>query len=256
MDTLSLAARTLLPMMLKRLPDGDRRWRWIAAMLRAWSGAIDRDRPEPLIWVAWMRAFNRAVYGDELGADLALYWSYRPLFIVHVLSAAAKWCDDVTTPEREDCGARLAASLDTALDDLSSRFGAGPDDWRWGEAHRARFPQRLFERIPLIGWLASPQIPAAGGCYTLNRGANSLAAEDPYASVHGAGFRADYNFPDLRRSRFMIAPGQSGNPLSPQYADLLQRWQEGGALSFGQSRQTLEREAAARLVLLPQGSRR
>jgi penicillin amidase len=29
----------------------------------------------------------------------------------------------------------------------------------------------------------------------------------------------------ISNSRFMIAPGQSGNPQSPHYDDLLERWQ-------------------------------
>jgi penicillin amidase len=37
---------------------------------------------------------------------------------------------------------------------------------------------------------------------------------------------------DIAATRFMIAPGQSGNPLSPHYADLMGRWREVGYLTL------------------------
>jgi penicillin amidase len=48
-----------------------------------------------------------------------------------------------------------------------------------------------------------------------------------FEDVHGPGFRAVYDLADLDNSRFMIATGQSGNPLSPHYGDLAERWRDG-----------------------------
>jgi acyl-homoserine lactone acylase PvdQ len=45
----------------------------------------------------------------------------------------------------------------------------------------------------------------------------------------------------------MIVPGQSGNPLSPNYADLLHPWHDFSWLSLG-------REAHGRTLVLTPGS--
>ena len=38
------------------------------------------DRPEPLIFSAWLRAFSRTIGEERLGGLFAAYWGYRPLF--------------------------------------------------------------------------------------------------------------------------------------------------------------------------------
>jgi penicillin amidase len=48
--------------------------------------------------------------------------------------------------------------------------------------------------------------------------------------VHGAGYRAVYDLSEQDRSRFIIAPGQSGNWFSSHYGDLAKRWRDGGWL--------------------------
>ncbi len=251
MDSVSPMARHLLPKMLGQLPDRER-FRGVARMLQEWSGEMSRDRPEPLIFVAWLRAFNRAVYADELGELWPEYWDHRPRFIASVLGEKSGWCDDIGTPAREDCAARLETALDDALGELSSGFGDNARDWRWGDVHRARFAHPLFTHVPVLNAIADLEIETDGGFYTVNRGANFLWDPiQPYAHVHGAGFRAVYDLSNLRESRFVIATGQSGNPLSEHYRDMLRLWADGGWIRLGQTREDLERRATSRLVLKP-----
>jgi penicillin amidase len=250
LDIVSLMARHLLPIMLERLPDRERHRR-VTGMLRAWSGEMSRTRPEPLIFAAWMREFNRAVYADELGSLAREYIGYRPRFITFVLKDRPKWCDDIATQGVEDCASRLETALDAALEDLSDRFGRDPGTWRWGDAHRAEFNHLMFGHLPVLRTIANLNVATDGGFYTVNRGAGHLGdPEQPFAHVHGAGFRAVYDLSDLSRSQFIIATGQSGNPLSPHYGDLLRTWRDGGWIRLGQSRESLEREAVGRLTLL------
>ncbi len=257
LDTLSLMARRLLPLMLAALP-AEARDNDALELLRAWSGRMDRGRPEPLIFLAWLRAFNEAVYADELGPDFEAYWGQRARFITFVLTEGRTWCDDVTTPRREDCGGRLAVALDRALAMLRDRLGPDPKVWRWGDVHRALFHHRLFDAVPLVRHLANREIATDGGYHTLNRGAMRLGDRDrPFAHVHGAGFRAVYDLADLARSRFAVALGQSGNPLSPHYDDQLERWRDGAWMELGAERETLRASARSRLLLVPaeKGSR-
>ncbi len=251
MDSVSLMARHLLPMMLGKLPDRER-FHDVVPMLREWSGDMSRDRPEPLIFVAWLRAFNRAVYGDELGDLWERYWHYRPRFMASVLEEKSGWCDDIDTDPREECATQLEAALDDALGELSSEFGDSPRDWRWGSVHKARFTHPLFTHMPVLNRIADLEIESDGGYYTVNRGANLLwDPVRPYAHVHGSGFRAVYDLSNLPESRFVIATGESGNPLSKHYRDMLKLWRDGGWVRLGQSREKLESLGAGRLVLKP-----
>ncbi len=54
--------------------------------------------------------------------------------------------------------------------------------------------------------------------------------------MHGPSYRGVYDLADLDRSRFIAAPGQSGNPLSPHFRDMLRRWRDGGTVTLAPTR--------------------
>ena len=249
-DSVSLAARELLPEMLRAVRETDPRSGAIAR-LRGWDGTMDRRRAEPLIFVAWLRALNRRLYADETGAAFADLWRLRPVFVHRTLERGDFWCDDVATPPRESCREIAGEALDEALFELRARFGDDPAGWRWGDAHYAHFRHPVFGRVPVIDRIADIRVPADGGAFTVNRGQHRSARDDaPYASVHGAGYRAVYDLSDLDRSLFIQATGQSGHVNSPHYRDLTPLWRDGVFLTLGPIAAD-SGEAVGRLTLAP-----
>ena len=227
-DRLSLMARHLLPLMLPIEADSPKA-RQALELLAEWDGTMARDRPEPAIFSTWLRQLNDDVYGDDLGDLLNSYWTLRPRFIASVLTEKRHWCDNVDTAGiEEDCPSLLKASLERALDDLGKRLGNDMASWRWGDIHKAKFKHPLFSGIPLIGALADLGIETGGGNYTVMRGASRVNdPQHPFDHIHGPGYRAVYDLSDLSKSHFMIATGQSGNPLSGHYRDLMESWRDG-----------------------------
>ncbi|MDE0382531.1 MAG: penicillin acylase family protein [Defluviicoccus sp.] len=247
-DSVSLAARALLPEMLRAARETDPRSGAIAR-LRAWDGTMDRRRAEPLIFVAWLRALNRRLYSDETGEVFEDMWRLRPVFVRRTLERGGGWCDDVATPSRETCGEIVGEALDDALSELRARFGDDLTDWRWGDAHYAHFRHPVFGRVPVIDRVADIRVPADGGAFTVNRGQHRSSRNDaPYASVHGAGYRAVYDLSDLDRSLFIQATGQSGHLTSPHYRDLTPLWRDGVFLTLGP---IAADEAVGQLTLMP-----
>ncbi|MDP6646009.1 MAG: penicillin acylase family protein [Rhodospirillales bacterium] len=251
-DKVSLMARDLVGPMTEFQTD-DARLKRVVRLLRAWDGRMHRSRPEPLIFSAWLRAFNKSVYADELGGDFRQYWRLRPRFIRQVLTVRPQWCDRRGTPVTETCPELLSSSLIETLDHLAKLFGS--DDiagWRWGEVHQARFEHMLFRGIPAISWLTDLKIPSDGGDYTVSRGATRPASEgSPHAHIHGAGYRAIYDLKSPGNSRYVIATGQSGNPLSVHYRDFLKRWRDVAYIRLNESRNQLERSARTRFQFTP-----
>lgn len=236
MDTLSLAAETLLPKLLNLVIDANGTEDPLAAkakaMLERWNFRVDRDLPQPLIFDAWLAALDRALFADELGDLFVEYDWWNAETIARVLfgdvPADRIWCDDVGTPDAEDCATIARRSFATVLASLARRYGADPAAWRWGEAHRARFAHPLFGRIWPLSWLTDHALEVDGDNYTIDRAVPDIGADDAsFPDLHGAGFRGAYDLADPNRSRFVIAGGQSGNPLSPHYADFLERWRDG-----------------------------
>ena len=252
-DTVSEMARTLLPLLLRALPDREARHPAVAR-LRTWDGTMAHDRAEPLIFAAWYDALHRALYAKTLG-DLADRLSAdKPRFIAAALSGESGWCDDASASSGKPCGEAVAAALTAALGRIAGAHGDDMDAWRWGDAHPALFRHPLTRPVPPLGRVLDREIPVGGGLHTALRAAYwARDGARPFAAIHGAGFRAVYDLADLARSRFVIATGQSGHPLSPHYGDMMERWRDGGSITLGQDRASLRAGAAGRLLLVPPG---
>jgi penicillin amidase len=222
-DTLSLMARRLVPLMTKIVPTNEAA-REAVDRLQAWDFHMDADKVEPLLFTAWLRQFARAILYGRLGNAAADYWDLRPQVMEAVLTLRPDWCADPKKPG-ETCDTRLAETLDAALDELRRTYGNEMAQWQWGRAHIAYFPNAVFERLPLLRDWLRVTIPTSGGYDTVNRGPSLIRDDEhPYEQHFGAGLRIITDMAAPANSRMMIAAGQSGNPLSPHYADLLSRW--------------------------------
>lgn len=209
-DDLDLTAQALLPRLAA-----------IEPRLAHWNARADRTRPEPLIFNAWMIEFNRMLLASHDASNSA---------------AAASWPDLVTAALRPgnalcgvQCDAMLRESHDRAMDALARRFGPNPADWRWGAAHQAVFDTIALRAVPLLGRAAAARIAQSGDDSTLQRGG---VRQDTLESVHGAAYRGVYDLADLERSRFMVSPGQSGDPISPLARNMMSKWRNGDTISI------------------------
>ena len=129
-DHVSLMARHLLPMMLNLRPGEDRERRALA-LLEKWDGTMSRERPEPAIFSAWLRQFNRAVYGDELGDLLGGYCSSTGP------STATSWetCWAVTgsigRASSHPCSAGAALGATMSARPRRKKTAPAASPWRW-----------------------------------------------------------------------------------------------------------------------------
>jgi penicillin amidase len=242
LDAVSLFARDLMPRLLAVHVE-DPGAIVALGLLRHWDGSMARDLPQPLIFTAWMDRFVDLVL-QGAGISLANAGP-RSEFAAYLLSpqgAGARWCGG-------DCAVPLRASLEATVIDLAARFGPDPTAWRWDAAHQAEFAHPLLRQLPVLGWLTTLRIATPGGDTTIDRG---VPARGSFTSVHGPAFRGVYDLADLDRSLFVVAPGQSGNPLSSHAGDFLQRWRDGEMIMLGSP--TLGRNAVtttASIRLLP-----
>jgi penicillin amidase len=231
LDTTSLLAQSILPRLLAlHLPPSDQ-----AApafnLLLSWHGDMAANSPQPLIFAAWTRAFVLEIlHRNKIDPDTA------PVvddFLPSVLgpsatpSQIALWCG-------ASCDDALHVSLETATMALSATYGANPAAWRWAAAHQARFPHPVLGLLPLINRLGTFSIPAGGDATTIDAaGAYLLGpSRTDFTAVHGPEFRAVFDLSDLNASQFVVAPGESGNLLSPHAADFLARWRDGDNITL------------------------
>jgi len=239
LDTVSPAARTLLPLIGKDLwftgaaapegtPEGLRQR--ALEVLAEWDGEMNEHLPEPLIYAAWLQAVQERLIRDELGPLADEFTHVEPLFIERVfrnVEGAAKWCDVMQSAPVETCTEIARMALDDALLRLSERYGPKVESWRWGDAHQATHDHTVLGDMPVLNWFVNIRQSTSGGDFTLLRGLTKGTGPNPFLNVHGAGYRGVYDFADPDSSVFIISTGQSGHPLSRHYDDLSDLWRRG-----------------------------
>lgn len=250
-DRLSRLARELLPIARAAKP-ATPAGRAAQGLLAHWDGTMAAGSAAPLAFAGWYRELTRLVYADELGELFAESWDLRASFMLAVMKGEhgeARWCDDVRTPARETCAMQAARAFDLAAVDLGKRFG--PEDrWKWGEAHRAAGDHHPFGAVPLLARLFDVTPETSGDPYSVNVGRYQIRdREQPFANRHAPSMRAIYDLADLDRSVFMHSTGQSGNVLSPWYANFAERWAKVRYITIPTRRAAID--AAHTLVLEP-----
>jgi len=226
MDEVSLAARTLVPLMTAIPTPSDARAADALARLRAWDGTMAADRPEPLLYTAWVMQLGRRITAASVGPEQETFRESSTEFLAFALSRGQHWCG------AEGCAAVLAAALADAVAELTTLQGADMAAWRWGEAHVVRFQHPLMRFVPGIGPWFGTTLPTGGDGHTVMRAGVRLSGQNPFENIHGAGYRGAYDLAAPEASRFIIATGQSGHPLSPHYRDLAPVWGAGGTITI------------------------
>ena len=239
LDTVSPAARTLLPLIAAELwhtgepaaeGSSERMRQRALDLLADWNGDMNEHLPEPLIYATWLRKLQDRLIRDRLGPMAREFRHVDPVFIERVFrdtEGAGQWCDVIQSSSEETCAEQARLALDAALIRLEETYGPNPESWRWGDAHEALHAHETLGEVPLLAPIVNIRHSTSGGDHTLMRGATSGRDPDPFRNVHGAGFRSVIDFNDPDSSVFITATGQSGNPLSRHYDDYAARWRRG-----------------------------
>ncbi len=243
-DTISPFAQSLIGQdsLLRGLPMADGAVGQAQALLLGWDGDVAADRPEPLIFNAWLKRLGRLalVAGgvpDGAGPASAAFLS----FVLSPDNRGAAWCAG-------DCRTLAARALAEAIAELQRSLGDNPVRWRWGEVHRAIFEHPILRAIPGLASLVRLEAETGGDEWTISRGGlRGGAGLEAWQHVHGAGLRLVADLADPDSTLAIIATGQSGHPLSPHWDDLLPAWRDGAMIRLGKSPEVV----GNRQILLP-----
>lgn len=253
-DTLSLHARSLLPLLLRRVRPTDTADRQAVDLLTRWNFDARGDRAEPAIFGAWFSRLGRSLVEDELGTAATGSWERRftfvHRFVVNAIGGGeSSWCDNVGTPKPETCDEAVTAALSDAVGDLRRRLGDDVRQWRWQDVHRAVFPHQGLDAVGLLRPLLSLSVPSGGDWSTVNAGAT--AVDRPFDQTEVPGYRQIVDLSPANDSRFLDAVGESGHFLSPHYDDFLDDWRAVRYRPMRMERAAIEQGALGRLVLEP-----
>jgi penicillin amidase len=241
-DVLALPARSLLPLLEPVSFTGDPEAPFLErarGLVRGWDQQMRVDSAGAAVFAA----FHIRLAADYVAQVLPRGAEVDPAI---VRSASAQVLVEGLREPGAGRDRLVGGAFRSAVLDLRERLGSDPAAWRWGDLHQARFAHRLGvgeagQALFDLGPLARP-----GYGFTVN-----MTGGGDFAQNDGATFREVLDLSDWDNSVATSAPGQSGQPESPHFADLLPYWSEGRYFPLAFSRKKVEEVAARRLTLLP-----
>lgn len=232
-DDYSKLAEALVPRLIDAAGRQRAEGRWDVQLLRQWDRRMSRQQVAPSVFSAWSPAAYRRALSVMLkdtpaaASMLAGGSDYEALEVW--LSRPSASLDSA-----------LVGALDDAAADLTRRFGPDRERWQWGALHQATFRHPLSPRYDL------PAVSRGGDGNTVfaTGGAN-------YRQTSGASFREVIDLGDFDGSWVTNVPGQSADPRSPHYRDLLGLWANDQYFPLVYSRARVEQETEQILWLRP-----
>ena len=256
-DVINMKARQIAPIMARILtkhPDTEN----MGKLLAAWDHTDAADRPEPTIFHSLFDELARAVYEDELGADLAnamlanvYFWEERMKQMVE--AGHSEWFDDIrTTDKTETLDEILHRAARRVADRLKASLGDDPESWLWGRYHRYHFVSPIARKGAAKGLLGAGPYPASGSGDTLCRAKSSYGDLSDVAIMASLRMVVDLGDPDKMLA--VLPGGVTGRQFHPHMTDQIAPFMEGEPLYWWFSDEQIEAHTQHVFNLNPRNS--
>lgn len=217
-------------------------------MLFRWNAALERESPAAALYEIWQGEIEKETL-HRLAPESAWKILDGRISLTVVLNS-------LEHPDQETFGTQpqvardnlLLDTLKTAVEKLKKLQGVEPAYWSWGRLHTVTFHHPL-ELLPgakelfTIGPLTRP-----GDSHTVN---NASYYGEKFDQVSGPSYREILDPGNWDESVVANVPGESGQPGSPHYADLVPLWDKTQYFPMLYSQAAVEKQATDRLVLEP-----
>ncbi|MEV6236308.1 penicillin acylase family protein [Lentzea sp. NPDC051838] len=201
-------------------------------MLRGWNFVSSSDSAAAALYHVWLSRYLLAGYAKAVLPPAA-----QPLIPVADPVAALDGLGRLDPSTRDQL---LLTTLGAAYQETQRLLGADTSTWRWGNLHQTLFAHPLGKDVgPFARGGSSYTVDAAGF------GAKS------FTQTNGASFRMVLDVGGWDNSLAVNTPGQSGDPASPHYRDLAEKWHTGQYFPLVYSRSAINRNAEQRITLNP-----
>lgn len=189
-------------------------------LVKDWDGHMDADSRAALVFEYWMSRLPAALFPKApalIASEITLAELERSLNVKAL----------------EDSLALALADIEKAVPDPAARV--------WGTVHRLSLRHPLNRKE-----LDLKSIPRPGSAQTVN-----AASGANHTQTNGPSYRQIIDVYNWDKSMMTNVPGESGDPASKHYSDLLDDWAKGVYHPMPYSRAAVEAATEERIVLQP-----
>lgn len=237
-DTYSVPAATLVPAYIAAGTAAGGDAATAAALLKGWSGRMDANSAAAALFEVATGDLIHDTLEPPLGQKLyGIYqgnYSSSGLYSVLINLVAQPQApffgltalDEGTQAGAAKRDAAIAHALSDAMGQLRQRLGSDPAQWRWGALHTASFVHPLATVAPLDHIFGTSPVATGGDAVTVSVGGDGRFTLDApsYAQRTVSSMRQIIDLSNLDNSLWITTTGESGEPFSAHYADLIPLW--------------------------------
>ena len=226
-------------------------------LLQDWDGVVATGSPAATVFEFFVAEMIQRVVGAKAprSAEWSIGVGFTPLtahsaFAMRRVGHLVRLLQE--QPERWFRGSwpeEVADALTSVIRSLRKDYGDDPRRWAWGRVRPLTLRHPVGERKPLDRVFNLGPFPWGGDTNTVGQG--GTVPLDPTANPSWvASLRMVVDVGNWEESRFVLPGGQSGNPCSPHYDDLLGLWQLGEGVPIAWSSDEVDRRAVTVLHLV------
>lgn len=217
-----------------------------AELFVQWNGELTLETAAGALYAVFMRELIDAFYASRLPVDSRLdRGDLRsvPTMLEHLGHPSSEVFGPEPVAARD---ALLRSSFAKGVARTRELLGNDMDKWAWGKLHTAKLSHPLS---PLGSAFAEAFDLSAVSRPGDANSPNNTRFDDTYRQIHGASYRHILDLADWDLGLATSTPGQSGQPTSPFYDNLLQNWANAEYFPLYFSRKKVEEATRFKLDL-------
>jgi penicillin amidase len=225
-------------------------------LLNDWKGAHNTEDIEPTLYYKLLYNVLNKTFADEIGEN-----AFDAISSGHMMGNTypflfkdenSLWWDDKKTLEKETRQDIFKSGFYKTVDNLEKQLGMNMDSWKWEKVHLLKHGHPIgtvkpFDKIFNVGPIAAP-----GGNQTLNNIDFDFNKNGIYESTYGPAVRILLDFSDPENSVSILPTGESGNFMSPHYADQAEMYAKGEFRKQMMNKDEIVKTSKGKLVLVPE----
>jgi penicillin amidase len=227
-DVLSIPASKLTPKFIAAGSAATGDAAAAAKLLDGWDYTMTRDSAAAAVYEVTAGALARATIEPALGSDI--YSVYQGNFSPSgVYTVLINLLDQPTAPFiASSPNDVIVKALNDAMAELRAKFGTDTSKWRWGSLHQAHFAHPLASVFPLNYLFNVAPLDRPGDSVTVNAAGGGDFSADPanYSQQTVPSMRQIIDLSNFDKSLWVTTTGESGEPGSAHYSDLVPLWDQ------------------------------
>jgi len=215
-DNFNIHAQTVLPFLLSHIQATrlNAHQQQVLNAMQQWRYQYNPAEIAPTVFELWWQLFNQAIWEDDF-ANSALELRYpsrdRTIHLIQQ-EPQSSWLDNRNTPQKETLTELVNTSFQAATDSLQRQLGTIGNKWQW-----ASYKKTSIQHIANLPGFGKPNLNIGGG-----RGIVNATSER-----HGPSWRMVVALGPQVQGYGVYPGGQSGNPGSFYYDNMIETWRLG-----------------------------